>query len=586
MLNGILRMKYHIFLILLLSLHFLSSCKDESRERRIIHQAETLFNTNPDSVLYILNSIPLPEEMTPSLATQWSMLYARSADKTGRRMPYVNQLQIAWAYYKNKKLLPEMAEAGLYLGRSLVENKEYEKAMLTYSDALLVALEIENYNRAGYICSYMGDLYQVDGDYSTAANKYEEGNRYFHQAGNMKSYAYGLVNAAFCYAIDENDQTALFLLQKADSVATALNNAEVMAYVYNGLGNIYMNLTEYNLAESYLLKGIQLDSTDLAPNYASLAKIYFYKNEKQKAELYLSKAKIPTQNQFTPISVTYMYYKINKKDKNYEKALKHLEEYVMVEDSIDEVSQNINMLEIEKRYNHILLQNENKQLKIDKQQNQILLFLLFFICSFLFIIYLLIIIRKNQHIWEQEQVINDQNKKIYNASIALEQKNKALEQQFKHIKKAELLLHLQGSLEEETIKYRKLKENINLLQSNLIILKRDRLLLSSTAKKLQKMSQIITPNISHSLITDRYWHTIEEQVKEVYPTLPERMESMKLTTAERRLCYLTLFQFDTTAISILLNITPESVNKQRLRARQKFNLAGTNADLYEYITTI
>lgn len=109
--------------------------------------------------------------MSPSLATRWSMLYARSADKAGKEMPYVSQLKIAFNYYKNKKQLPEAAEAGLYLGRSHVVDKEYTQAMQVYTDALQITLDIKDYNRAGYICSYMGDLYEVDGNYSAAAIK-------------------------------------------------------------------------------------------------------------------------------------------------------------------------------------------------------------------------------------------------------------------------------------------------------------------------------------------------------------------------------------------------------------------------------
>ena len=43
--------------------------------------------------------------------------------------------------------------------------------MRAYSDALEVALAIKNYNRAGYICSYMGDLYELDDRYVLAAKK-------------------------------------------------------------------------------------------------------------------------------------------------------------------------------------------------------------------------------------------------------------------------------------------------------------------------------------------------------------------------------------------------------------------------------
>ena len=87
----------------------------------------------------------------------------------------------------------EEAEIGLYLGRSYGEDKEYEKAMRTYSDALKVALAIKDYNRAGYICSYMGDLYEVDLRYILAAEKYIESGKYFHLANNTPSYVRAFV---------------------------------------------------------------------------------------------------------------------------------------------------------------------------------------------------------------------------------------------------------------------------------------------------------------------------------------------------------------------------------------------------------
>lgn len=199
----------------------LVSCVDESREERILARAETL---PPDSALCLLDSISLPEEMSCPLTARWSLLYARSADEAGKRMPYVDPMRIAVDYYRSEKQYPELAEAGLYLGRSYAEDKEYDKAMTAYVDALSVALSIKDYNRAGYICSYMADLYETDGSYQKSAEKYEEGNRYFEQAGNMKSYTFGLVNAAFCHVVREDRQKALELLLVADSVAEALDD--------------------------------------------------------------------------------------------------------------------------------------------------------------------------------------------------------------------------------------------------------------------------------------------------------------------------------------------------------------------------
>ena len=157
-------MKSFIY-ILLTSLTFLVvGCQNESEEIRLINQAERLFDAYPDSVITTLDSIPLPEEMSPRLIARWCMLYARAADKIEDEMPYTNQLEIALKYYQKKKMREEEAEIGLYLGRSYVEDKDNELAMKAYLQALDIALRCQDYNQAGYICSYMGDLYDYEGD--------------------------------------------------------------------------------------------------------------------------------------------------------------------------------------------------------------------------------------------------------------------------------------------------------------------------------------------------------------------------------------------------------------------------------------
>lgn len=96
-------MKSFIY-ILLTSLTFLVvGCQNESEEIRLINQAERLFDAYPDSVITTLDSIPLPEEMSPRLVARWCMLYARAADKIEDEMPYTNQLEIALKYYQKKR---------------------------------------------------------------------------------------------------------------------------------------------------------------------------------------------------------------------------------------------------------------------------------------------------------------------------------------------------------------------------------------------------------------------------------------------------------------------------------------------------
>ena len=356
-------MKSFIY-ILLTSLTFLVvGCQNESEEIRLINQAERLFDAYPDSVITTLDSIPLPEEMSPRLIARWCMLYARAADKIEDEMPYTNQLEIALKYYQKKKMREEEAEIGLYLGRSYVEDKEYEKAMRAYSDALEVALAIKNYNRAGYICSYMGDLYELDDRYVLAAKKYKESGRYFRLAGNMKSYVRSFVNEGRSYMDVDSNYLALTILKRAEVIIDSLRVDEVRNYVYNGLGNIFNVLEKYDLAEKYLLKSIKEDSSDTASDYLTLSDLEQKRGNLEQAENYLQKANsVSIDNDFVPATIAYHYYKINKERDDYKRALSFYEEYVAAEDSLMNISKSVDIYDTEQKYEHLKLHNENIRL--------------------------------------------------------------------------------------------------------------------------------------------------------------------------------------------------------------------------------
>ena len=380
-------MKSFIY-ILLTSLTFLVvGCQNESEEIRLINQAERLFDAYPDSVITTLDSIPLPEEMSPRLIARWCMLYARAADKIEDEMPYTNQLEIALKYYQKKKMREEEAEIGLYLGRSYVEDKEYEKAMRAYSDALEVALAIKNYNRAGYICSYMGDLYELDDRYVLAAKKYKESGRYFRLAGNMKSYVRSFVNEGRSYMDVDSNYLALTILKRAEVIIDSLRVDEVRNYVYNGLGNIFNVLEKYDLAEKYLLKSIKEDSSDTASDYLTLSDLEQKRGNLEQAENYLQKANsVSIDNDFVPATIAYHYYKINKERDDYKRALSFYEEYVAAEDSLMNISKSVDIYDTEQKYEHLKLHNENIRLLLKGKGIILFILILLFLCKALLII--------------------------------------------------------------------------------------------------------------------------------------------------------------------------------------------------------
>ena len=193
-------MRHLLILISLLSTLSFIGCRDESDATYLIDRAESLLKSDPDSSLILLDSIAVPDNLSDKLLARWCMLYGRVADTLYTDLPYVQQLRRAQAYYEAHGTKQEQAKIGLYLGRSYVEDKENEKAMEVYKNnncivisdemamkvylqALDIALRCEDYNQAGYICSYMGDLYDFEGDYLLGKDKIRKRNLIFEKRG-------------------------------------------------------------------------------------------------------------------------------------------------------------------------------------------------------------------------------------------------------------------------------------------------------------------------------------------------------------------------------------------------------------------
>lgn len=568
-------MKSFIYILLTSLTFFLVGCQTESEEIRLINQAERLFDAYPDSVITTLDSIPLPEEMSPRLVARWCMLYARAADKIEDDMPYTNQLEIALKHYQKKKTREEEAEIGLYLGRSYVEDKEYEKAMRAYSDALEVALAIKNYNRAGYICSYMADLYEVDLRYILAAEKYKESGKYFQLANNTTSYVRAFVNEAHSYSIADSSYLALASLKQAEMVLDSLNVEEVRSYVYNGLGNIYNDLGDYDLAEYYILRCIELDPEEVASDYLVLTDISLKCMDMEKAEYYLKKANIFTNNKLVLPTIVYYNYKIKKGQGNFEIALSFHEQYVAIEDSLINVSKSVDIYDANQKYERLKLHNENIELVLKNQKSYIFILLLLFAIALLAIFYLMTLRRKNRSLLKQQEEINDLNQNIYHLSVELRGKEERLKSQENSLNLAE----------EELVSNENIKKEVEDLRHRLINLREIKILNSGLAQKIERMSQTVWSKASQAVIDEKMWIDIEVLMLEVYPDIVKGLRDANLSSSEMHLCFLTLFKLDTKAISTLLNIMPTSVDKTRLRVRKKLHWEGKQ-DFYESLIHI
>ena len=576
-------MRHLLILISLLSTLSFIGCRDESDAIYLIDRAESLLKSDPDSSHILLDSIAVPDNLSDKLLARWCMLSGKVADTLYTDLPYVQQLLRAQAYYKSHGTKQEQAKIGLYLGRSYVEDKENEKAMKVYLQALDIALRSEDYNQAGYICSYMGDLYDFEGNYLLGKDKYKEAESYFRKAGNMRSSAFALRDVGRMYAFSDSLDIALIFLLKADTIIVEVGDSSDIGTIYNGIGNIYNMLGNKELAKLYLWKNVNMSDFDDAPSYRTLAGIYIEEGDFKNARICLEKASVPSFNDMTRFSVLYGYSLLEKAEGNWEKAWFYLDEYNSASDSILTIRNRENIIKIEKEYGHLKISLENMRLKSDKQKYFIYWVISVSILLILLWVFQIRIDRKNKRLLKQEIDLSNKSNELFRLRDNLRNKQDRLEALSIQLSEKNEKLNELDSREKLEKEYEQIKKEEETLVLRIAERRKDLFLSSAIAKKVIKLSQKVVPGATKSPLSEKDWQNIITQVNEVYPFLADRLAAFNLSAAELRYCYLSLLGLDSIGESILLHIQPDSVNKRRQRVRQRLGIIAKELDLCAYL---
>ena len=576
-------MRHLLILISLLSTLSFIGCRDESDAIYLIDRAESLLKSDPDSSHILLDSIAVPDNLSDKLLARWCMLSGKVEDTLYTDLPYVQQLLRAQAYYKSHGTKQEQAKIGLYLGRSYVEDKENEKAMKVYLQALDIALRSEDYNQAGYICSYMGDLYDFEGNYLLGKDKYKEAESYFRKAGNMRSSAFALRDVGRMYAFSDSLDIALIFLLKADTIIVEVGDSSDIGTIYNGIGNIYNMLGNKELAKLYLWKNVNMSDFDDAPSYMTLAGIYIEEGDFKNARICLEKASVPSFNDMTRFSVLYGYSLLEKAEGNWEKAWFYLDEYNSASDSILTIRNRENIIKIEKEYEHLKISLENMRLKSDKQKYFIYWVISVSILLILLWVFQIRIDRKNKRLLKQEIDLSNKSNELFRLRDNLRNKQDRLEALSIQLSEKNEKLNELDSREKLEKEYEQIKKEEETLVLRIAERRKDLFLSSAIAKKVIKLSQKVVPGATKSPLSEKDWQNIITQVNEVYPFLADRLAAFNLSAAELRYCYLSLLGLDSIGESILLHIQPDSVNKRRQRVRQRLGIIAKELDLCAYL---
>ena len=555
----------------------MQGCTNEADRNAIrqMEQAAPLMQSDPEAAhVQLADSVAHPELLSPEVNARWCLMLCQLADSIGTPLPYVPQMERAYRYVKRHGTVDEQLQTTLYLGRTYMDDQDQEAALRTYTEALQQSILENKPNQSGYISSYMGDVYQFQGMYQQAVEKYLTASRYFRQAGNHRSEGIAFIDASRNYTFMDSLDIALTYMLRADSMVVLYGDSVDRACILNGLGNIYKTRGNEILAKKYLQKAIEYDLEESAPSYLALAKLELSKQNYEQARLYLKQAERPTINKGTAIELPYQYYLIEKQIGNTTKALAELENFITVSDSILWLRNNAEINGLEDKYKYSLLLSDNAQLRTVKTRRTAFLAIVVLLTLYLYFHYKARLERKNKCIYQQALILEQKNNTLLTLKNDLQQKQLELELLSRQVSQQKV--EWQALYEKKVAEIHQKEEEISLQARSIWEV-------SPITKRLQTLVRKVNPNATQSPLTDKDWNAIREQVRTLYPVVEKVILTIGLKGSEEKLCYLSLFKFDTNQEAILLNVAINSVNTYRRNIRKKLQIQNPSQKLCDFL---
>ncbi|WP_455643706.1 hypothetical protein [Parabacteroides sp.] len=549
----------NIVVFVLLSIAFFS-CRENQVASEQMDRAETLLPVHPDSTYAILEGIALPDKLNERQFARWCMLYSRAADKLFKDMLYTEQLNRALDWYKSHGTAEQEAWIGLYLGRSYMEDKLFIPATNAYSEALDLAEEKHLYNVAGYICSYMADLYTYTGQRSEERRKYEEAAAFFKKANNTRSYAFALRDISITWVFEDSVSLALDLMLNADSIVTEMNDSVGIASIANGLGNIYKHLDQIDKAKSYFFRSLTYDTINKASTYMALSHMFLNNGLLDSARFYLEKTGSTSRNPYFYSDRLYTNYMIEEEDNNPLEALQYLEQYCEAKDSLYDVKMQVDIIDAEKRHDSLVVIRQNQKLYS-------IIYLLSGLILFVSLTSVLFYLYKNQQrldkINKQQQLLDEKEQLLAKLENEIKQKG---------------IIDISTSKEEDM----QIREKMVQAKKEILILKCEKLQHSLLFQELIERTN--NKKKYGQTLSEQDWENLKELIDSACPNWQTAVQDIEtLKKAEIETCYLSFLNISIKSEAMLLGINPDSANKRRLRTRQALKLANTKTGICEFI---
>ena len=379
----------------------------------MLQQVDSLLEMKPDSALTILKNISVLEDLPEVDKAYYALLLAEATDKNKLPLlPCDSLLNFALDYYGDDDR--EKAVALMYKGRLLAEMDD-EKAAIEMN---LKALEIlqdypvdTKYRRLIY--SALGLWY---GNCGLNDKALEVLHQSLHYSFDAKDTAIAYINIGYIYGMRNMQDSAITYQRKAVKYAMRSKDRSMILTSWHNLSICYRHFENVDSAVVYAHKVLQHLSygNGKADAYYNMGDLYVDLEQYDSARHYLEKSLFLSPSRSIPYwSLAVMEAELG----NFKSAYHYLDTFVMVQDSLD-ASERLSEVQHIVHKNQTALEVKDEQIKSRKVIGRIV-FSAIIICFVVALIYQRWINKKNnqQALYRQALQYADEKQNVMQQRI-------------------------------------------------------------------------------------------------------------------------------------------------------------------------
>lgn len=432
----------------------LSACHSSSNP--IFFEVERVMKLYPDSALSLLETVRNPEKMPIGDYATWCLLMTQARDKNYVEHTSDSVVNVAVRYFANRKDPLRKAQAYYLQGRVLSDLNAFEEALEAYLKAKDNVCQTSDYSLRARICNHLGTLYWRNREDLKSLVYYKDAYWAYKKCRDTMGIVTTLRNIGDSMLALKQQDSAYFYLEEALRFNDLGRLESQKTYILSSLGSLYSEKGNYRKALELNKESLNCSNEEstLPAGYYAVGELYEKLNKPDSALFYVEKALAGT-DLYVKCSANHLLYNLAIKNREYDKAFKYNERYLLLRDSIEYRYRPQELLKIESLYNKARLLNKQEQQMHEARSKQSF-FVIAFLCLCLICVIIYVVYEKK---------IREQKLKSQEIRRQLQETRDLLAAQETEIKdKESSLTFVQSQLHENAEKINRYKEKISHLE--------------------------------------------------------------------------------------------------------------------------